>query len=107
IRVLGDRSEDGTTMKAEEIVFGSFQTIAATISSIDTEKSLVRVQDLNTKKQVDVAVTRDTLVRRLPPMVAQGMAARLRGGAAPGAGPGAPQGSAPAPSGAGANRPGG
>lgn len=115
IRVLGDRSEDGTTMKAEEIVFGSFQTIAATISSIDTEKGLVRVQDLNTKKQVDVAVTKDTLVRRLPPMIAQGMAARLRGGAAPAAGPGGsgaspaspPQGGAtPAPA-AGANRPGG
>jgi len=116
IRVLGDRNEDGTAMKAEEIVFGSFQTIAATISSIDTEKGLVRVQDLNTKKQVDVAVTKDTLVRRLPPMIAQGMAARLRGGAAPGAGPGGPGalpapppqgGAAAVPPAAGANRPGG
>ena len=113
IRVLGDRNEDGTTMKAEEIVFGSFQTIAATISSIDTENGLVRVQDLNTKKQVDVAVTRDTLVRRLPPMIAQGMAARLRGGAGPGSGPGGPgtagQGGAPPanPPAGGANAPGG
>jgi hypothetical protein len=97
IRVLGDKNEDGTRIKAEEIVFGSFQTIAATISSIDTEKGLVRVQDLNTKKPVDVAVTKDTLVRRLPPMVAQGMAARLRGGATPG---GATAGTpTPAPSG--------
>jgi hypothetical protein len=116
IRVLGDRNEDGTSMKAEEIVFGSFQTIAATISSIDTENGLVRVQDLNTKKQVDVAVTKDTLVRRLPPMIAQGMAARLRGGAGPGNGPGGPasgpgtasQGAPPAnPPAGGANAPGG
>ncbi len=82
IRVLGDRNEDGALMKAEEIVFGTFQTIAATISSVDAEKGLVRVQDLNTKKPVEVSVSKDTVVRRLPPMLAQGMAARLRGGGA-------------------------
>lgn len=81
IRILGDRNEDGTRMKAEEIVFGTFQTIAGTISSVDAEKGLVRVQDLNTKKPVEVAVSKDTMVRRLPTLMAQGMAARLRGGA--------------------------
>ena len=89
IRVLGNRNEDGTHMKAEEIVFGTFQTIAVTISSVDAEKGLVRVQDLNTKRAVEVAIGKDTLVRRLPAMVAQGMAARMKGGAT-GAGGGAP-----------------
>jgi len=92
IRVLGDRSEDGARMKAEEIVFGTFQTIAGTISSVDAEKGLVRVQDLNTKKPVEVAVSKDTIVRRLPPLMAQGMAARLRGGAATAVTPGASSG---------------
>ena len=100
IRVLGDRNEDGTRMKAEEIVFGSFQTIAATISSIDAEKGLVRVQDLNTKKPVEVTVSKDTLVRRMPAMMAQGMAARMRGGAPPNTPP--PAGAPPPPA-----RPGG
>jgi len=100
IRVLGDRNEDGTRMKAEEIVFGAFQTIAATISSIDAEKGLVRVQDLNTKKPVEVTVSKDTLVRRMPAMMAQGMAARMRGGAPPNTPP--PAGAPPPPA-----RPGG
>ena len=79
IRVLGDKSEDGSRMKAEEIVFGSFQTIAATVVSVDTGSRTLQLTDLQTKKPVTVRTTADSVLRRLPPQMAQMMAARMRG----------------------------
>lgn len=100
IRVLGDKSEDGSRMKAEEIVFGSFQTIAATVVSVDTASATLHLTDLQTKKPLTVKTTSDTVLRRLPPQMAQMMAMRMRG-AAPAGGPDAPprppEGAAPGP----------
>ena len=35
VRALGDKSEDGTHLKAEELVSGAFETIAGTVDSVD------------------------------------------------------------------------
>lgn len=90
IRSLGDKSEDGTRMKAEEIVFGSFQTIAATVVSVDAATGTLRLTDLQTKKPVTVKTSPDSVVRRLPPQMAQMMAMRMRGDAPAGAPGGTP-----------------
>ena len=89
IRVLGDRSEDGGRVKAEEIVFGSFQTIAATVVSVEAPSATLHLTDLQTKKPLTVKTTPDTVLRRLPPQMAQMMAARMRGDA-PAGGPNPP-----------------
>jgi hypothetical protein len=83
VRVLGDKSEDGSRVKAEEIVFGSFQTIAATVVSVDAAGGTLRLTDLQTKKPMTVKTTHDTVLRRLPPQMAQMMAMRMRGEASP------------------------
>jgi hypothetical protein len=91
VRALGDKNEDGTNVRAEEIVSGSFRTFIATVIATDAGAGTVRVTDLQTNKPVTVRVKEDTLSRRLPDMVATMLARRIMGGSAPGG----PSGGAP------------
>ena len=45
VRVLGDKSGDGTSIVAERIVSGSFRQIAATISSVNAEAGEIVIKD--------------------------------------------------------------
>jgi hypothetical protein len=97
----GTRSADGSELAAEEIVSGAFRNIAGTISSIDAASNTINVMDLIAKKPVDVKITQDSQLRKLPPQMAQFMAMRLKGGQAS-AGAGAAGNGAPAEKQAGA-----
>jgi len=81
LRVRGTRSADGTTIAADEIVTGSFRNYSGLLTAVDAAAGTVTLKDLTTKKVVTVAVTPNSDVRRLPPMAAQMIAARMRGGA--------------------------
>ena len=81
LRVQGTRSPDGTTIAADEIVTGSFKNYSGLLIAVDVAASTVTLKDLTTKKVVTVAVTPNSDVRRLPPMAAQMIAARMRAGA--------------------------
>ena len=101
-----DQIEDGSRLKADQILSGAFETLAATVISVDAAHGMVKVKDLQTKKPVDIKTTGDTLERRLPEQMAAMMARRLNGGGAGGpGGPGAPGG--PGGAGAAAGGPGG
>ena len=84
LRARGEKNADGTEMTADEVVSGSFRNISGTVTSIDAANSTLVVKDLITKKQVSVHVSADAQMRRLPEGMAQLLAARLKGGAAPG-----------------------
>ena len=88
LRALGDKTQDGTRVTAEEIVSGAFQTIAGTVISTDPAAGAVRITDLLTTRPVTVMVKEGTLARRLPEMVAGMLARRLNGGAAGAGAPG-------------------
>jgi len=83
LRARGNRSADGSDFTAEEIVSGAFRNIAGTVASTDASNHSVTVTDLLSKKPVTVRITPDSQLRKLPPMMAQMIAARLKG-AAPG-----------------------
>ncbi len=83
LQALGDKSEDGTTFKAEEILTGAFITVAGTVKSVDTEKNEVVVTDLKTKKDITIVVKDSSLLKKFPEGVAQRMAriqAMMQGG---------------------------
>ena len=80
LRARGSRSADSSEFAAEEIVFGSFQNIAGTVASVDTSQNTVHVMDAITKKPVSVKIAADSQMRKLPPMIAQRIAMRLKGG---------------------------
>jgi len=92
IRALGDKNEDGTHFKAEELVSGSFQTIAAMVVSVDPASGEVKVTDLQTKKPVTVKTNQSSMLRRLDERTAGMLARRMRGDAGGPGGPSAPPG---------------
>jgi len=94
LRARGARSGEGTELEAEEIVSGAFRNIAGMVSSMDVSGNTISVTDLVTKKLVTLRITGDSQLRKLPPMIAQRIALRLRGQPADGApGAGTPGGS--------------
>jgi hypothetical protein len=108
VRALGDKSDDGTHFKTQEIIAGSFQTIAATVISVDAATGEVRVTDLQTKKPVTVRTNPVSMLRRLDEKTATFLARRFNPDSASAGGRGGP-GGAPerqagaAPTGAGAD----
>ena len=97
LRVRGAKSDDGMSIKAEEIVTGSFKNLAATVVSIDAQAGMLTVKDLASKKTYSIKVTPNSNLRALPPEAAARFAARAKGVEA-----GAAPASAPAGGGAGA-----
>ncbi len=78
VRALGEKNEDGTRYKAEEIVAGAFQSIAGTVISADAASGEVKITDLQTKKPVTVATNKNTLLRKIDEGTATMLARRLR-----------------------------
>jgi len=75
----GSRSADGSELTAEEIVSGSFRNIAGTVVVIAPGENTVRIMDVLTKRPATVTITADSQLRKLPPMLAQRIAARMKG----------------------------
>ena len=94
LRARGSRSADGAEFTADEIVSGTFRNIAGTISALDASAGTLTVQDLILKKSITLKISAESQVRKLPPPMAQRIAARLKGTSTE-----APS-SAPAPNGA-------
>jgi len=77
VRIIGQRSEDGASIAAQKIYSGAFRTIAGTVTAIAPDGRQITVKDLQTKQPVQVSVTEDSVIRKLPPMMAMGLARRL------------------------------
>jgi hypothetical protein len=93
LRARGSNNDDGTKIKADQILSGAFETLAATVVSVDAANGIVKVKDLQTKKSLDIKTTAETLERKLPEQMAAMMARRMNGGTgAPGGPPGSAQG---------------
>ena len=103
LRVRGTRSADGSAITADELVTGMFRNYSGLIASVDVSAGTVTLKDLVTKKPVTVAVGSNSDVRRIPSMLAERVAARMKGGAAAG-GNGAPADTHAAPAEDGAQR---
>jgi len=108
----GSRNPDGSELTAEEIVSGSFRNVAGTVISTSPDENTIRIMDVLSKKPVSVKITADSQLKKLPPMLAQRIAARVKGvspdssGAAGGGEPpSAAQKTESAPGGAGTSRP--
>jgi len=87
VRARGTKSEDGSEFTAQAIVSGAFKEMAATVASIDPANNRVTVTDLATKQPVTIKVGPDSMLRKLPQMMAAGIAMRLKGISMPGGAP--------------------
>lgn len=100
LRVRGEKSADGTSVAAEEIVSGSFRNLSGTVISVDATANTVTLKDLVTKKNQTVSISTGSDLRTLPPEMAARFVQKPRpAGAAAGTAP--PAGAPAAGAGAG------
>jgi hypothetical protein len=78
LRVRGNRNADGSEITAEEIYTGVFPQFTGTIKSIDASAGTLSVQDLVTKKTVQLKVSADSQLHRVPAEMAHQMALRFK-----------------------------
>jgi len=90
LRARGERNADGTEFTAEEIVSGSFRNIAGTVNSVDASAGTLTIQDVLSKKPVQVKITADSQLHQLPAEMAQRIAMRLKASMAAAMPPGMP-----------------
>lgn len=88
LRARGNRSGDGSQLTAEEIFTGVFPQFPALVKSVDASAGTLSVQDLVTKKTVQLKITHDSQLYKIPAEMAQRLAMRLKAQLPPGA-PGA------------------
>ena len=79
LQVLGKKNEDGTRVKTEEIVAGSFRTFAATVEKINVSAGTVEVKDAESGKKITIRANEFSSLRRLPERMAFILARFIRG----------------------------
>lgn len=80
MRALGKRTDESGYVAAQ-VVTGAFQTIAATINSVDAAN--LNITDLSTKKRLSLRTSTDSTLRRLPPPLAARLSNRNQEGGGP------------------------
>jgi hypothetical protein len=78
LRARGTRSADGAEITADEVIAGTFRNIAGTISKLDAAQNTLTVQDLMTKKPVQLKITSDSQMHQLPTPMAMRIGMMLK-----------------------------
>jgi hypothetical protein len=99
LRALGDKSADGAKFTAEQIVFGTFQTIGGTVTGVSAENNEIKITVLGSKKALTIVVNKDSMLRKIPPQMAMAIAMRSQGGGPEGGRPPSGGGTQTAPAG--------
>jgi hypothetical protein len=68
VRARGVQSGDGSTVIAEEVVFGTFLTRMGPITAIRRETGEIQIQDVTTKKPLTVHVIAGSQLKTMPDM---------------------------------------
>jgi hypothetical protein len=84
LRARGDRNADGSEVNAEEMVTGTFPNVEGLIKSVDASAGTISVQDVLSKKTVELKITSDSQLHKIPAEMAQRFAMRLKSALAPG-----------------------
>jgi hypothetical protein len=84
LRARGDRNADGNELAAEEIFAGNFPNFAGLIKSIDATAGTISLQDLVSKKNVQLKITADSQLHKIPAEMAQRFAMRVKAALPPG-----------------------
>lgn len=79
LRARGEKSADGSSIKADEIVTGAFENLAGTVTAVDTAAQTFTLTDIASKKAYSIKVTTNSSVRALPAEAAARFAARAKG----------------------------
>lgn len=78
LRAKGTLNAGHTFLEADFVLFGSFQSIVGTLTSVDPSNARLSVRDLKTKHSVIISFRPNTDIRALPAAVANSVATALR-----------------------------
>ena len=78
LRARGNRTADGSEVRAEEIYTGVFPRFVGTVKAVDANAATLSVQDLSSKKTVQLKVTAASQLHKIPTEMAQHFAMRLK-----------------------------
>jgi hypothetical protein len=79
LRARGTSNAESSELSAEEVISGTFRSIAGTISAVDAAANTLTVQDAIGKTSVLVKFSADSQMKKLPAEIAQRIAMRLKG----------------------------
>jgi hypothetical protein len=77
---LGERSEDRASLRAEEVVSGSFKTIGVSVTAVNAEKSEITGKTLDRKVEITLCTTKNSALHRINPQLVSLIAARILAG---------------------------
>ncbi len=98
LRARGNRNSDGSELAAEEMFTGAFPYVEGLVKAVDASAGTISVQDVLSRKTVQLKTTADSQLHQIPAEMAQRFAMRLKATRAPGAAGAAmnpPSGSSP------------
>lgn len=88
LRARGEKSADGTSVKADDVVFGTFVITVGSVVSIDADKQQITIKEATNGNTVLVSLTPDSRIRQMPALPAfGGTGSPPPGGGFPGGGP--------------------
>jgi Cu/Ag efflux protein CusF len=77
VRIIGSKNEDGSVITAERIYSEAFRTINGTLTTIAADGKSIVVKDLASKKPIEIGVTDQSEIRKLPSTMAMMLARRF------------------------------
>jgi hypothetical protein len=101
LRARGEKSADGLTVTADEIVFGTFLTTAGSITAVDAANNEILVKQFGNNKPLHIKLTADSQLKRMPDFSGFARGAPGQAGGAPAAGAARPPFAGPPGGGAG------
>lgn len=101
LRALGEKNPEGTRLTAERVVFGTFRSVAGSVTEVNAAAGEMKIKDLNTGKPLLVRTRPDSQLKKMPqfpgrppgggppggPRMGMGMRGGPPGGGPPGGGP--------------------
>ncbi|MEO8369653.1 MAG: hypothetical protein ABI806_10660 [Candidatus Solibacter sp.] len=85
VRARGAKSEDGKTLVADDVVFGTFLTRMGAITAVRRDQNEIDIQDVTTKKPFTIHIAGDSQMKKMPDLRAMmtGSKAQTSGDHAP------------------------
>jgi hypothetical protein len=78
LRARGNKNAEATEITAEEIYAGVFPQYAATVKSVDASSGMLSIQDLASKRTVQLKISSDSQLHKIPSEMARMLAMRLK-----------------------------
>ena len=80
IRVIGEKGTDQSSITAEKVYSGTFQTLSGTVLSVSPDARGITISDIRTKQPVRLTISDESALRKLPPELGALLARRLNPG---------------------------